>query len=267
MTDHEVALKIQYDDDSHETAEVHIRGLVQSVDRQFILDTGCAKTVLALDDFSSGLKTVGSKESSGIFGRSEFDLVNVESLKIGPIQIRAVAVSRARAGGTDRNLLGMDVLRNHRIQFCFAQSKIEVDGEIPTGTKLNDLFLDDGGIPYVDVACGNSTGRAVWDSGAGITLVDLAFLQKNAANFTKMGESTGTDSTGESRETPTYWMKGAKIAGITFRPHVVVGVDLAHVNASNDHPMDFILGFSTLRQAHWLFDFPRRQWGICKFID
>jgi hypothetical protein len=28
--------------------------------------------------------------------------------------------------------------------------------------------------------------------------------------------------------------------------------------------MDLILGYNTLRQANWLFDFPRRRWAISK---
>jgi hypothetical protein len=30
--------------------------------------------------------------------------------------------------------------------------------------------------------------------------------------------------------------------------------------------MTMILGYSTLSQANWLFDFPRRKWGILEML-
>jgi hypothetical protein len=38
------------------------------------------------------------------------------------------------------------------------------------------------------------------------------------------------------------------------------------MNASIEIPMDLILGYSTLRKANWVFDFPRKQWAISKSL-
>jgi hypothetical protein len=39
-------------------------------------------------------------------------------------------------------------------------------------------------------------------------------------------------------------------------------VDLSHINGPLDQPIDLILGYPTLRQADWLFDFPARRWTL-----
>jgi hypothetical protein len=36
------------------------------------------------------------------------------------------------------------------------------------------------------------------------------------------------------------------------------------VNDSIEVPMDLILGYTTLSQANWLFDFPDKRWTISK---
>jgi len=41
-------------------------------------------------------------------------------------------------------------------------------------------------------------------------------------------------------------------------------VDLSRANATLDLPMDLILGYTTLRQANWLFDFPAKRWAITR---
>jgi hypothetical protein len=75
------------------------------------------------------------------------------------------------------------------------------------------------------------------------------------------------DSTGATIETPLYLMEEVQIGHNTFAPHKVVAIDLEHVNSKIEIPMDFILGFSTLKQAHWIFDFPKKQWAISKMIN
>lgn len=68
-------------------------------------------------------------------------------------------------------------------------------------------------------------------------------------------------------ETPLFIMTSPIIGNYAFSPHKVAGVDLSHVNSHTDIPMDLILGYTTLRQANWLFDFPRKRWAISKRVS
>jgi hypothetical protein len=111
---------------------------------------------------------------------------------------------------------------------------------------------------------GKGKGNAVWDSGAGITVVDLNFVWKYPAFFEEAGYSFGTDSTGTQVKSPMFIMSTSVIGKTVFPPHKVAAVDLSEVNAHIEIPMDLILGYSTLKQADWLFDFPHRRWAIIK---
>lgn len=42
-------------------------------------------------------------------------------------------------------------------------------------------------------------------------------------------------------------------------------MDLSQANATLAQPMDLIIGYTTLRQANWLFDFPAQGWGVRPF--
>jgi hypothetical protein len=59
-------------------------------------------------------------------------------------------------------------------------------------------------------------------------------------------------------------MAGPVIGQRTFGSHKVVAVDLSGVNSTLDYPMDLILGYPTIRQADWLFDFPARRWAVTR---
>jgi hypothetical protein len=167
-----------------------------------------------------------------------------------------------------RNLLGMDLLKTFQCHFLFDEARVLLGTgeEAPTGAQLLPLTLGSKSHPYLDVQWETATASAVWDSGAGITVVDAALIARYPALFSSAGQSTGTDATGARQETPMYRMVGPTIGGVRFPALRVAAVDLAPVNARIDIPMDLVLGYNALRHAHWWFDFPGRHWAITKVI-
>lgn len=57
-------------------------------------------------------------------------------------------------------------------------------------------------------------------------------------------------------------MAGPEIGGRKFHSHRVAAVDLAPLNSTLETPLDLIIGYPTIRQADWFFDFPARRWGV-----
>lgn len=261
-------LLVIFDDDSKETAEVYVEGKIQGEICNFHLDTGCSKTSLNFDDFTSQFEKINAQESSGILGRTEYDLIKVNSIELGTIIKNNAILSRAKKGELDRKLFGMDILKDYCLLFFFNDRKVEVWPKSPNITiESQDLILDKGFIPYVEFNFGNTIVRAVWDTGASATIVDMNVIKKNPSMFKQVGSEVGTDSTGSKMETPTYIMEPISLGGKIFPAHKVVGVDLSQVNAKIDIPMDFVLGFSTLKKANWLFNFPKKKWAIINMLD
>jgi predicted aspartyl protease len=118
-------LQIKFDDDSKETAEVYVEGKIQGEVCRFLLDTGCARTSLNFDEFSSQFPKIGSEESSGIFGRTSYDLISVCSIELGPIVKNNVVLSRAKRDELDRKLFGMDLLRIIAFTFLSMPGKLK----------------------------------------------------------------------------------------------------------------------------------------------
>ena len=48
----------------------------------------------------------------------------------------------------------------------------------------------------------------------------------------------------------------------TFTRHKAVAVDLSRVNSTLEYLMILILGYPTMRQAGWVFDFPAERWTL-----
>lgn len=263
-----IKLLLKFDDESHQTAEVYVEGSAQGELCRFLLDTGCAKTTLTRDRLTKDLPAVGKRESSGTFGRAEYDLVELTSLSVGPMSREKWIVSRAPKGGTDRHLFGMDVMRDHCINFVFDKKEIQVISENDVRREIADqkLIMERDLIPYIPVELGGRSGNAIWDSGASITLVGIDFVQQNPNMFISMGNEIGTDSTNTQRETPIFMMSGLVIEGKEFQPLKVAAVDFSISQDKIENPLNVVLGYSTIRQANWLFDFPKRRWAITKIL-
>jgi predicted aspartyl protease len=259
---------IQQDAEDEDAAEVFVDGAIGGRPYRFLLDTGAARSCVGYDDYMATFASVGTDASSGVFAGSSRDLVTVPSMTIGSISRNDFTLVRAAQGDSGRqNLIGMDLLKGLRCHFHFDERRVLVDeGVGDDGGAFEELFLDQRAHPYVPVQLGDVTASAVWDTGASMTIVDTNFVARTPGFFPSAGSSIGTDSTGAQQETPMYVMAAATIGGYTFPTQRVAAVDLSHVNATLERPMDLIVGYNAYSKAHWLFDFPRRRWRITKMM-
>lgn len=250
---------IQPDTDDPDFANVLID--VKAGDRPYrvVLDTGAARSQLPADEYTSALPVAGTDASSGAFGdRISEPLVTIENLAIGSLQIANLTVTRSKSGP---GALGMDVLGQHRCHFRLGAGILGVDE--PSGPEPdNQLTVSRRGHPYVEVHWPGVTASACWDTGSGPTIVDRGFWLSHPELFEQVGATTGTDSTGAQLQTPVLLMEGPHIGNRAFPRHKAVAVDLSTVNSTLDVPMDVIVGYQTICQADWLFDFPARRWTI-----
>ena len=227
-----------------------------------LLDTGAAITTLAWDEYTSSLPVLGEDESAGAFGKSRDDLVETSGFRLGPIELERLIVARLAKDQNARNLLGMDVLKDWMCSFRFSEAEVRVTQDRLEGGR--QLYLGPRGHPYVDVNIGSSEVAAIWDTGAGLTCIDLAAIQSNPEYFEPAGNSVGTDSAGMSQSAPLFEVTGLSVGGVTFSPHIVVGFDLSLISSTAERRFDAILGMSTLAQTNWCFDFPGKRWNVSR---
>lgn len=260
-------LFIKRDEEDGEAAEVLVDGFLENHPYRFLLDTGAAKSSVLHDDYTAQLNPVGQGETSrSVFGEDVPTLVSVPRLELGSVVKENFTLARAAKGSpAAHNLIGMDVLKDFCCHFRFDKGEVLIGPAEENPDQA--LFLDDRSHPYVDVHFGEVSAKAVWDTGAGITAAHTGFIEAHPNLFERVGHLSGTDGSGISVKTPVFRMADARIGGRAFSPHKVVGIDLSWANETLEVPMDLLLGYSTLGQANWLFDFPAKRWAVTKLLD
>lgn len=263
VCEHEIPLLVHADADDPDCAEVSVDGSVAGRPYRFVLDTGARSTHVVADEFTAGLADEGVRDSAGVFATRTDTAVTLPDVCVGatpPMTLSTAVLLPASQPGA-RNLLGMDFLRHYQCHFLFDRRLLLLAVSESAGATLA-LHTDDAFHPYVDAGWDRAGASCVWDSGAGITVVDRGFRQQNEGLFEPAGVSVGTDATGTQVRTPTYLMAPVRIGGELFASHRVAEVDLSVANRTLERPMDVLLGWTTLRQANWLFDFPARRWAV-----
>jgi len=258
----QVPLIIEPDPDDPDFATVMVDATVAGRPYRLLLDTGAARTQLDPDEYVSGLSLVGEDSSSAAFGGRVTDpVVTITDLDVGPLRMARLDVTRSERAVGSR--LGMDVLGQHCCHFRLDAGVMGLDA--PPGIQAeNDLLLSRRGHAYVEVQWPDASGRACWDTGSSPTIVDRGFWIGHPELFEQIGVSVGTDGNGEQAETPLLLMAESVIGQRVFDRHKAVAVDLSRVNSTLEYPMDLILGYPTMRQADWLFDFPAKRWMLTK---
>jgi len=258
----QIPLIIEAEPDDPDCATIMVDGTVAGRPYRFIVDTGAARTQLEADEYTCTLEATPGESSSGAFASHSDPIVTVTDLAVGSLRVAALDVTRVSPMAPQpRNLLGMDVLRRSRCLFRLEAAVLDV-GALTDYQAERNLRLDSRGHVYVDVYWPDVTAQACWDSGAGITIVNRDFRLAHPLLFEEIGMATGTDATGATQDTPVVLVAEAVIGGRSFGEHKAAVVDLSHANSTIELPMDLILGYPTLRQADWLFDFPASRWTV-----
>lgn len=256
-----IPLLYEHDDDLEpESVVLIVEGSAVGEPLRFVVDTGAARCSLPDVGAISELIAIGADPGRGVSGSvSGDDLVIVDEIMIGELSTRAVGASRS---SRSRPLLGMNVLGEHRCHFRFTADQLDVDGPNVTSGRERALARHPNGSPLVDVKVGDVTTRAVWDTGASLSVVDIQFVRAHPDLFEFGADGSGFDAVGTALTGRHARLAPCTIGARLFEASACIIIDLAALNAVLDEPINLIVGMPIIRRADWLFDFPANSWHV-----
>jgi hypothetical protein len=263
-----VPLKVVPDALTPEAAEVYVTVSIAGREYDLILDTGGASSRIVGDDFTRQFETAPPEDDPGrgVFGGSSASAsrVLVPELRFGSIAATGLSVELTTESNEEHGapaILGLDILRSHRLDVRLGQGTLTIDGSDPVDRE-RPLLVSSRGHPVVEVNWIGHTARAVWDTGAGVTVVDTAFARAHHHLFSPHATAVATDSHGNSSETPLVTMAACSIGGREFGATVAAIADIAGIQRPGDPRFELILGYPVISQANWSIDLRNGTWGF-----
>ena len=214
-----IPIELRDDPDEPGAAEAYVVATVAGREYRLMLDTGGARTTLALDDLTSTFARVDVDDElgRGALGPASADTGRavVPSIALGPLEVRDLVVDLAPDGSEAPMTLGLDLLRGHRLELRLADLLLGIDTDAPADAE-RPLQLSSRSHPQVVVRWGDLEATALFDTGASVTVVDAAFAAEHPDLLEPLPPATSIDAAGNRAETPMARMAACEIGGRRF---------------------------------------------------
>jgi hypothetical protein len=260
-----IPIELRDDPDEPGAVEAYVVATVAGREYRLMLDTGGARSTLPLDDLTSTFARVDLEDEPGrgALGPASADTVRVvvPSVALGPLEVRDLVLDLARDGSNAPTILGLDVLRGHRLELRLADVMLGIDTDAPVDAE-RPLPLSSRSHPHVVVRWGDVEATALFDTGASATVVDAAFAAEHPELLEPLPPSTGTDAAGNRAETPMARMAACEVGGRRFDASLALILPIRGIQRAGDPEFDLVLGVPVIRQADWIIDLARGVWGF-----
>lgn len=245
---HSLAIPVVPDPNDSRAVQVFVDVVADGVPVRMLLDTGAFRTAVPFREQAEQLSAPDRDTSS-----PAEPLIRLRTLQWDSLAVRDLAPSMQAPGWPHPPPLGNDVLGAYRCYFRFSAGVLEVDGPPPPTDELLQLPTAPGSHPRVPVQWDGTTVDALWDTGAGITIVSRAWAEEHPEIVTITSEfGSGTDAYGRSGSNPKGRLAPCRIGNVDF-PEQDCGV-------ANHAVARITLGLPLISQADWYLDFPAQRW-------
>lgn len=258
-----IPLDIRPDPDDDHAQQAWVDATADGATLRLLLDTGTYRSSLPYVEPFASRPREAVAGGRGVFGVPAGEiLVEVDQLTTGEVTTRDLVLQLQPEGWQHPSLLGMDVLGSHRCDFHFTgRARIDLDADedalwLPLATEPHRT-------PTVEVIWDDTSVQAIWDTGAGTTIVDRTWADRHPEIVTMRNErGHGIDVTGTGSSHPWGTMAPCEIGGIEFGEQTCGVVDFAAMNATLTSPIQVIIGLPLIVQATWWMDFPSRRYAV-----
>jgi len=154
-------------------------------------------------------------------------------LRLGDLVIEDVAATRSVAGSPLSPLLGMTALGRFRCEFRFSDHQLELDDRTSPDTGgWFELTSHVGTQPMVPVDFETVVALACWDTGAGLSAVDVDFAHAHPHLFEPVRATRGVDSSGVEMPSQLCRMAACRVGGFAIESSACAIVDFGPYNAA-----------------------------------
>lgn len=250
--------------------EIQLSLELDSVTREFQLDTGANNTILKPDAQSLAYPSMGKSKARGASGvEVDCDLVQPQQFRWDQHVIKAPLVERCDFGIHSLNNLGMNILNNLILDLDPRQASLEMLAQFPSQLSPHPLErLSQGHSRLrVQIAADSVTKPGTWgaifDTGAQLSAIDSVFADAHPEwiEFLQDVEG-GLDVTGNPVKMKLYRIKFLRVGNQIFHDVTWLGFDFHALRTYLGPDTPLILGNNVILQARWILDFKSNQWAV-----
>lgn len=244
-----------------DSGRIYVTCEFDNISKNCFVDTGSTISAVADERFAAYPVTgrLQYKSASGI--PKAVDEISIERLRIGLAEHRQVKVARFDPIDGLESVLGINLLVGEPFAFQFRPSPILLPNAPAPSELLNSLTVHEKNIVSIPIQIGADRMNALWDTGAGLSSVDVEYVQTHPHEFDFIQDiDNGFDGTGKPVAMKLYSIKEIKIGPRLFKNEKVLAIDFSIVRDHISKDIALILGFNLITKMNWFFDLAKKQW-------
>ncbi|MGE3610364.1 MAG: hypothetical protein AB7I27_12310 [Bacteriovoracaceae bacterium] len=191
------------------------------------------------------------------------DEITIKTLSIDNFVINFIKVARLDPEDGFENLVGINTISARPFSFLFDPvSTLNLGIAMPLNSQIG-VEQYENGIFSIPVQVGGTQTRGLWDTGAGLTSIDINYIISNPDEFIFVQDiSNGVDGTGKPVVMKLYKVKNLVIDKHVFLNEYVLGISFDVIREHVDKNISVIIGFNLITKANWYFDLQEKLWAI-----
>lgn len=245
-----------------QSGKIYVECSFDAVSEKCFLDTGAFFSAVKFTDATAAYQRVGSIYFGGAAGtRKEIDAIEVENVMVGISSLLGERIGRFnKDDSTAESIVGSNFFASKAFSFEFE--------ETPSLSFGSAVATEDGlevhkeKVFSIPLKLGASTMRGVWDTGAGLSVINQDFVDSYPDEFVFLGDVPGNDLTGSSVPLKLYRLKMMSIGNLEFVDTNLLGMNFDLIHKHLGKNLDFIIGFNTIVRANWAMDLKNRKWSV-----
>jgi hypothetical protein len=223
------------------------------------LDTGSAATLVANNSQFAAYPKMDSLRFKGAAAvEQSVDKIQLKSIRLDNLTLANPAIGRANFPRAETTL-GIDVLARQPFSLSVKRKFLVLNPAQPAA-RATTLQVSAQGLLSIAMDVGQIV-FALWDTGAGLTTIDSAFIEANPENFkTTKKFMHGNDGVGKPLLVQVFRAKKIVVGGNSFKDVNVVATDLSVLRQNISKDIYAVVGFNLIAKADSYFDAKTRLW-------
>lgn len=233
-------------------------GVVESC----FVDTGAAFNAVAdLPRFASYPVTgkISFMGASGI-------LRDADEITIGALQFDSSTTVNAKVARLDsregfESVIGIQTIGAQSFTFQFGVNPSFSFGVTLPAEAFPGVEIYQKGVFSIPVQIGTSQAKGLWDTGAGLTAIDIDYVNAHPTDFTfVMDIPDGSDATGNPVVMKLYRARQLTLGKHVFTDEYILAMGFDVVRERIARDVQLIIGFNLITKADWFFDLQKKRW-------
>lgn len=187
------------------------------------------------------------------------DVISIQKISLEGFEQQGFEADRCELEDAPQ-LLSLHFFDENVLYFDFSNNRLDLNN--PDSRGILPLRTYSRGHVALGLVVAGEQKFGVFDTGAGLSSVDLSFAESHSDEFEFLQDIDGNDAGGKPIKLKLFKLKTIEINGLLLTDEVVLAFDFGDFRDYFGADVPIILGFNIITKFNWTIDLRNSLWSV-----